>query len=46
MKLVFASNSPRRKELLSKFDIDIKFDSHSFDEVSIKKILTHIIIVN
>jgi len=37
MKLVFASNSPRRKELLSKFDIDIKFDSHSFDEVSIKK---------
>ena len=37
MKLVFASNSPRRKELLSKFDIDIKFDSHSFDEASIKK---------
>ena len=37
MKLVFASNSPRRKELLSKFDIDIKFDSHLFDEVSIKK---------
>ena len=37
MKLVFASNSPRRKELLSKFDIDIKFNSHSFDESSIKK---------
>ena len=37
MKLIFASNSPRRKELLSKFDINIKFDSHSFDEVSIKK---------
>ena len=37
MKLVFASNSPRRKELLSKFDLDIAYCQHQFDEKSIKK---------
>jgi len=37
MKLIFASNSPRRIELLSKFDIDIEFVAHAFDETSIEK---------
>ena len=34
MKLVFASNSPRRKELLSLFDIDLIITEHLFDENS------------
>jgi len=37
MKFIFASKSPRRKELLSKFNIDIKFVPHCFDESSINK---------
>jgi len=37
MKLIFASDSPRRKKLLSKFDLDITFNPHLFDEISIKK---------
>ena len=37
MKFVFASNSPRRKEILSKFNIDIKFVSHRFNERAIDK---------
>ena len=37
MKLIFASNSPRRIELLSKFDIDVEFIDHMFDETSIEK---------
>lgn len=37
MKFIFASNSPRRKEILSKFNIDIKFVSHRFNERVIDK---------
>ena len=37
MKLIFASKSPRRKKLLSKFDINIVFSDHQFDEKSINK---------
>jgi len=37
MKFVFASNSPRRKEILSKFNIDIKFVPHHFNENEIDK---------
>ena len=37
MKFIFASNSPRRKKLLSNFNLDIKFISHRFDENSIDK---------
>ncbi len=37
MKFVFASNSPRRKEILSKFNIDIKFVPHHFNEHTIEK---------
>jgi len=40
MKLIFASNSPRRIELLSKFDIDVEFIDHMFDETSIEKNIT------
>ena len=35
MKFVLASSSPRRKELLSLFDIDVIFSKHQFDERSI-----------
>ena len=37
MKFIFASNSPRRKEILSKFNIDIQFVSHRFNEREIDK---------
>ena len=37
MKFIFASNSPRRKKLLSSFNLDIKFISHRFNENSIDK---------
>ena len=37
MKFIFASNSPRRKKLLSNFNLDIKFISHRFNENSIDK---------
>ena len=37
MKLVFASNSPRRHQLLSMFNLNLIVTSHSFDENSIKK---------
>ena len=37
MEFVFASNSPRRKEILSKFNIDIKFVPHRFNESIIDK---------
>tara|TARA_Y100001935_G_scaffold231458_1_gene212518 strand:+ start:219 stop:803 length:585 start_codon:yes stop_codon:yes gene_type:complete len=37
IKFIFASNSPRRKEILSKFNIDIKFVSHRFNESIIDK---------
>lgn len=37
MKFIFASNSPRRKKLLSNFNLDIKFIPHRFDENSIDK---------
>ncbi len=46
MKLIFASNSPRRIELLSKFDIDIEFVAHAFDETSIEKIFPHLTTAN
>ena len=37
MKLIFATNSPRRKNLLKEFKIDVEFVSHLFDEGSIDK---------
>ena len=37
MKFIFASSSPRRKKLLSNFNLDIKFISHRFNENSIDK---------
>jgi len=37
MKFIFASNSPRRKKLLSNFNLDIEFIPHRFDENSIDK---------
>ena len=37
MKFIFASNSPRRKKLLSNFNLDIKFIPHRFNENSIDK---------
>jgi len=37
MKLIFATNSPRRKKLLKEFKIDVEFASHLFDEDSISK---------
>ena len=37
MKLIFATNSPRRKKLLKEFNIDVEFVSHLFDEDSADK---------
>ena len=37
MKFIFASNSPRRKKLLSNFNLDIKFIPHRFNENSVDK---------
>ena len=37
MKFIFASSSPRRKKLLSNFNLDIEFISHRFNENSIDK---------
>ena len=37
MKFVLASNSPRRHQLLSMFNLNLIVTSHSFDENSIKK---------
>ena len=37
MKFVLASDSPRRHELLSQFDLNIIITPHSFDEGSISK---------
>ena len=37
MKFIFASSSPRRKDLLSNFNLDIEFISHRFNENSIDK---------
>jgi len=37
MKLIFATNSPRRKELLKEFNIDVEFVSHLFNEDSMSK---------
>ena len=37
MKLIFASKSPRRKKMLSRFDLDVIFQSHCFDEKSVSK---------
>ena len=37
MKLIFASDSPRRKELLAGFNLNVEFISHLFDESSIDK---------
>ena len=37
MKLIFASDSPRRKELLAGFNLNVEFISHLFDESSINK---------
>ena len=35
MKYILASSSPRRKKILSMFDMEIKCVEHSFDEKSI-----------
>jgi septum formation protein len=37
MKLIFATNSPRRKELLKEFNIDVEFVSHLFNEDSMSR---------
>ena len=37
MKFVLASNSPRRKKLLSQFNLSLSITSHSFDESSVSK---------
>ena len=37
MKFIFASSSPRRKKLLSNFNLDIEFIPHRFNENSIDK---------
>ena len=37
MKFVLASNSPRRKKLLSQFNLSLSVTSHSFDESSVSK---------
>ena len=37
MKFVLASNSPRRHQLLSQFDLDLIIASHTFNESSVKK---------
>ena len=42
MKLIFATNSPRRKKLLKEFKIDVEFVSHLFDEDSIDKCINPI----
>tara|TARA_B100000676_G_scaffold77770_1_gene77462 strand:- start:1405 stop:2019 length:615 start_codon:yes stop_codon:yes gene_type:complete len=37
MKLIFASKSPRREKMLSRFDLDVVFRSHCFDEKSVDR---------
>jgi len=37
MKLIFASKSPRRRKMLSKFDLNIVFQNHEFNEKSVAK---------
>ena len=37
MKFVLASKSPRRHQLLTQFDLDLMFASHTFDENSVSK---------
>jgi len=37
MKFILASSSPRRKQLLSQFDLDLIIKSHAFDETSISR---------
>ena len=37
MKFVLASNSPRRHQLLTQFDLDLMIASHTFDESSVRK---------
>ena len=37
MKIIFATNSPRRKELLKEFNIDVEFVSHLFNEDSMSR---------